>query len=349
MYKRHIKVEETNQSRIVVISDLHGGLGLLEKLLLKVGLTPDDHLVILGDFLQRGYQNEETLEKMIQLSKRDKTYILSGNHEHYLCSLLEEQHLDRLDYHMNHIHYGCIIREWIRTSLIGYDGLPELQNMIKSLYKKDLSFLEALPYSLEIGSHLFVHGGINNTLENSTAWDLLSTPSFLYNGHAHPGMVIVGHWPVQNYKKDSLSGEIIIDYEKKIICIDGGYGVKSSGQINALVIDEIYQCYAIDALDQVTMKNDVIGVDGPIVKLDYDDKKFKVLTKQPNFSEAMKISTEETFLMINDYLNHDFDDYISHFISCEKGEVAGLVKSCKDYSLIKLNGHVGWMNNQNII
>ena len=67
------------QKRAVCISDIHGHLELFEKLLDKVGYTPDDTLVLLGDLFLKGPRLHDTLGRLIELSHSPNVHILRGN------------------------------------------------------------------------------------------------------------------------------------------------------------------------------------------------------------------------------------------------------------------------------
>lgn len=334
-------------SRIIVISDIHGGIDLFDKLLEKVNYTKKDYLIILGDFIQRGYQNIETLERMIDLSKEEKVYILSGNHEHYLCSILEPKYIERLAYHLENIHYGCLIREWMTTDMHDMQ-LERLQETLKKDNKEMLDFLRNLPYALELNDHLFVHGGLNRPYKASSAWDLLSSAEFLKKEHDYSYPVVVGHWPVQNYKEASLSGYPIFDFDKNIIAIDGGYGVKESGQINALIIEEGYSVTSIDNLRQGRLSRDIELNEQVVVKLDYLDKAFEVLEKREEFSLVQKKSTQEQFLLKNELLEGNFGDYISRMIHGKKDQAIGIINQYGNYYLVKCQEKIGWVRKSDV-
>lgn len=330
-------------SRIIAISDIHGGCHLLERVLKEVSLTPDDCLVIMGDFIQRGPCNINTLEMIKSLSIRPNTIVLSGNHEHYIQSLLKIEYVKQLDYHLNHIHYGCIIREWIHKYKIKYNTLEDLQGQLSEHCKDDLMFLRNLPKYFIKDQHIFVHAGVNGNLSESSDWDLLTTPEFYLKSHQEDHTIVVGHWPVQNYKKASLSGDYLHDKEKRIIAIDGGYGVKSHGQLNALIVDEGYECIVVDDLEEIHFTQSFEPENHDIVKLDYDDQEFRIIKKETPFSIVEKNSTNEKFKIINDFLEGDFEDYISLFLSVNQRDTGKYIKSVGGYSLIKLNGQVGWV------
>lgn len=335
-------------SRIIVISDIHGGLKLFNQLLMNVEYSQDDYLIILGDFIQRGYQNIDTLNRIMTLSKHEKVIVVSGNHEHYLHSILERRYIDRFTYHLEHINYGCILREWINSEMHKLD-MEKLQDILKVENHNALEFLRNLPYAVELNNHLFVHGGLNADYMESDTWELLSSSEFLLKKHNYPKMVVVGHWPVQNYKQNSLSGYPIFDFEHRIISIDGGYGVKSSGQLNALIIASDYQVASIDSLEKKRLKVTIEKSSDSIVKLDYLDKKFKLLEKGEAFSLVEKSSTGQIFKMKNEFLNFNFEDYISTMISGQENTEVGIIQTYGKYYLVKCSNEIGWVKKDDVM
>ncbi len=341
--------------RLVVVSDIHGGIDLFEELLVGVNLEDEDYLIVIGDFLQRGYSNRSILDKMISLSKRPRTYILSGNHEHYLVSLLEKKYIDRFRYHLNEINYGCILDEWIKESKFDINDYEELQNKIKKRYKSELDFLRNLPHALKINNHIFVHSGIEDIDEwkDSSVRSLLSTERFLDKKHRNSAFVVVGHWPIFNYSKDSLNGNILIDEDKRIIAIDGGYGVKTTGQLNALLInyngDYSYEKKAFDNSRLVKVLEDIETVNHSVVKLDWFDSEYELLEKRNEFSLCKKLSTNEEFLLKNEFIKYQdgkysiMDDYVSLFLNLKCLDEVGLIEYYGEYALVRYKGEVGWV------
>jgi len=65
--------------RTICISDIHGHLDLLVNLLQKIQFSPDDILLLLGDFYTKGPQGEETLKYVIELSQKSNVHALRGN------------------------------------------------------------------------------------------------------------------------------------------------------------------------------------------------------------------------------------------------------------------------------
>lgn len=69
-------------SRTIAISDIHGCFLTLEKLLHNIDYQPTDHLLILGDLIDRGPRSKEVLDFFLSIqAKGQRLTILRGNHE----------------------------------------------------------------------------------------------------------------------------------------------------------------------------------------------------------------------------------------------------------------------------
>jgi len=69
----------SKDKRVICISDIHGHLDLLIGLLDKIKFSPDDILLLLGDFYTKGPKGEETLAYVIELSQKTNVHALRGN------------------------------------------------------------------------------------------------------------------------------------------------------------------------------------------------------------------------------------------------------------------------------
>ncbi|MDF2454379.1 MAG: pphA [Cytophagaceae bacterium] len=79
-------------SRTIVISDIHGCFLTLEKLLYKIDYNPTDHLVIVGDLIDRGPRTKEVLDLFLSIqSKGQSLTLLRGNHEVMLLDALRDR------------------------------------------------------------------------------------------------------------------------------------------------------------------------------------------------------------------------------------------------------------------
>lgn len=67
------------KKRIISISDIHGNIDMLIALLEKIKFSPNDILILLGDFYTKGPKGRETLEYIIDLCQKDNVYAIRGN------------------------------------------------------------------------------------------------------------------------------------------------------------------------------------------------------------------------------------------------------------------------------
>ena len=233
--------------RILVISDIHGNLVYLKGLLDKLALRRSDHLVLLGDIVEKGPENLATLRYILSLRECCDLHTVLGNcdfwhiwvdgcdaawDERTLSHLLRQKHSGRR---------GLILemcRE-IGHNLTETSELPTLKASLREAFAAEFDLLRAMPFALETENYTFVHGGIpaGQTLESAGPWKCMKVDRF---ADTHPRMdkwTVVGHTPVCLYGKDILSAAPIIDREARLISIDGGCVLKDDGQLNALVIE----------------------------------------------------------------------------------------------------------------
>ena len=75
--------------KLYAISDIHGCYDQLIRLLdLLPTLGPEDKLIFLGDYIDRGPKSYEVIQHLLQLPK-ESTIFLKGNHEDLLIEYIE--------------------------------------------------------------------------------------------------------------------------------------------------------------------------------------------------------------------------------------------------------------------
>jgi serine/threonine protein phosphatase 1 len=72
------------------IGDIHGHLMALEKLMETVPFSPDDRIVFLGDYVDKGPDVRGVLELLCDFADRPNTVFLRGNHD----QMLVDAHVD---------------------------------------------------------------------------------------------------------------------------------------------------------------------------------------------------------------------------------------------------------------
>src|SRR4051812_9682650 len=70
-----------NRSRTIAIGDIHGCDAALAALVAAIAPQPNDTLVVLGDFVDRGPNTRGVIDQLIELSQRCRLVTLLGNHE----------------------------------------------------------------------------------------------------------------------------------------------------------------------------------------------------------------------------------------------------------------------------
>jgi serine/threonine protein phosphatase 1 len=82
--------------RLLAIGDIHGCSRALDALLMAVKLAPDDRLVLLGDYIDRGPDSRGVVERVLALHATYQVVALRGNHE--LMMLAARGSLDSLQF-----------------------------------------------------------------------------------------------------------------------------------------------------------------------------------------------------------------------------------------------------------
>lgn len=245
MYKmteeKHIKLSLGSDYKMVVISDIHGHLSTFKNLLREVNLKEEDYLVILGDFINRGPESLAVLNEIVSLLKRPNTYILKGNHEKFLTSYVQsEKDFPELLTFLQERPYEVLFHdmaEQLKFDIWACQSPEDFRQKLLCTYSFEIDFMEQLPILLETESFIFVHGGYEKQFsieidENK----YLKYDFFNERSPVQEKTVIVGHWPACNLRSDSLSNTPFFNVEKNIITIDGGLGVKDTGQLNAFIM-----------------------------------------------------------------------------------------------------------------
>ncbi|WP_126557499.1 metallophosphoesterase family protein [Dictyobacter kobayashii] len=81
------EIENTEQSNTntynsYAIGDIHGEVTLLKRLLASLPLRPEDHLIFLGDYVDRGEDSIEVIRTLKELPEQyEHCFFLRGNHE----------------------------------------------------------------------------------------------------------------------------------------------------------------------------------------------------------------------------------------------------------------------------
>lgn len=213
--------------RLLAISDIHGCLEEFNELIDEIKLTKKDNLVILGDVIDRGPHNVDTVFRIMELKANGYDIVnIMGNHEEiFLNAIKMYKSIEELycSPYMNMLsHNGTI------NSLIEYFNLSKQEKV-----KLKLELLSYRNY-YKINNFLFVHAGVesNVDLEKQTLENMM----WIRNGfvdkesHGFPYTVIFGHTPTSSlntnkeFKIWRMNDKIGIDcgcvFGGKLACLD---------------------------------------------------------------------------------------------------------------------------------
>jgi predicted phosphodiesterase len=167
--------------RTIVVGDIHGCYDELMALLEKANFSESDRVVSVGDLIAKGPKNREVLQ-VFMTDSRFSTVI--GNHDLQLR------------------------RRWSGEDVDLKPAQKETHKELKGERDAYTSFLNRLPFMIDLGTHLVVHAGLRPGVElhSQTTGDLTKirtlggdreseegTPWYhVYHGEK---IVLFGHWP----------------------------------------------------------------------------------------------------------------------------------------------------------
>lgn len=175
--------------RTIVVGDIHGCYDELVALLDRVGLCAADRVVAVGDLITKGERSRDVLD----LFSRDPRFAaVVGNHD------------------------LALLRYWQGEEVVLKPAQERTRKELNADKKRYTAYLAALPYLIDLGTHLVVHAGVRPgvTQAAQTRADLTELRTLgpdrtsreglpwyaLYNG---PQTVLFGHWPARTPRRAS--------------------------------------------------------------------------------------------------------------------------------------------------
>lgn len=206
-----------NEDRTFAIGDVHGCYDELKRLIGAIKPTPNDTLIFLGDYIDRGIDSSAVLDFIIELSSHCNVIALKGNHESMMQSAFLERDEDIRDkWAFNWLRNGA--HETLQSYGLGLDCFDD-KELLPIKVKEHLNFINSMPTYHITDTHIFVHATPrpNIDIDKQDEMDLLwrregRTEQQLGYDHISGKTVISGHTAQANGKPKSLSdNNIIID------------------------------------------------------------------------------------------------------------------------------------------
>ncbi|MEZ5941145.1 MAG: metallophosphoesterase family protein [Planctomycetaceae bacterium] len=85
---------KTETGRLIAIGDIHGHAAALESVLAAIAPEPNDTVVTLGDYVNRGPESRRVLDLLIDLSNRCQLIPILGNHEEMMLDSRNDPHAE---------------------------------------------------------------------------------------------------------------------------------------------------------------------------------------------------------------------------------------------------------------
>ena len=342
--------------RILVISDVHGNLPYLRGLLEKLRFNADDILIFAGDLLEKGPQSLETLRYVAALAETHTVYAVSGNCDWWVPLMYEVGTVEDNLWYINNKPF-CLARQMCAEQ--GIAVTPEMdylamRDTLAARYPKEFAFLRAMPEVLETPHFTVVHGGLpEGAPETWDAWACMKYDHFMTTPRRFDKWVIVGHWPVMLYHENIVDANPIVDYEKKIVSIDGGCVLKDDGQLNALVIprdgSEAFSFVAYDPFPTAVVCAEQ-AASARSYYIRWGDAQVRVLSRGAEFSRVRHLRTGYEMDALTKYLYDDDDgsgvctinDSTDYVLPLRPGDVVSVVEETSRGCLVKHKGVSGW-------
>lgn len=370
-------IEAEPGQRLLVASDIHGHLNRLVQLLKKLNYDGDDILIIVGDLIDKGPESLRVVQYVMDLCRQHPVYVSMGNVEQYRLQMLWRamQAGDPSDTCVRelveYLHWSaevwgsCLFQEMlsdigVSVSQITSENVVKYMNLVQEHFREELDFLRSRPVIMTAGDYLFVHGGVPtedlSALEGSPAVQYLKNDNFRNQGYSFSRYTVVtGHWPTFLYRPDEENGSPLFDRERRILCIDGGCGLKFAGQLNGIMIpgcsagmEEIsWTCYddfpVVTALN--AQKSEAAGI-----HIQYFDNVVEMLEENGDMASVRQLSTGKKFDVPLKFLTHwnqdgrlRCGDYCDAKPEVEPGEKLSLILEAGGKYYVKNRlGKIGW-------
>ncbi|HET6247116.1 MAG TPA: metallophosphoesterase family protein [Tepidisphaeraceae bacterium] len=207
----------TPPPRTLVIGDVHGCLRQLDALLFSIAPTADDHLVFLGDLIDRGPDSAGVMKTVLRLPVSHRVTVIKGNHEQMM-----------LDARESHDKFSDWLRNGGDATLKSYGGV---RGTLRDVPSEHWKFLEtALVDYLETDTHLFVHANAypDMAMDEQPDYMLRWERCDRILPHVSGKTIVCGHTPQKSGRAMNRGYAICIDTHacggKFLTCLDAGTG-----------------------------------------------------------------------------------------------------------------------------
>ena len=344
--------------RILITSDLHGGLEVFKDVLNKASYTSEDYLFILGDIIEKGPNSLDTLHYVMELVKNHRTFVLMGNNDTIAFDIVNDENIDYLYYYVsNRSSIYKDMADALGIMLTSETNYYEVNKLLLENFKEELEFLLNLPHIIETDRFIFAHAGIENfdELSQNNPLKVMKTDVFMDNCQISPKLCFVGHYPTLAYAYKIADCSPKRNFQKRIISIDGGYAVKSEGQINLLAIESEQNVnidyFYSDNLDEYMVIENQDGSNDCSLVI-WNREKIEVIEEKSDsymclIDSKVKLEIPKEFIYKLNGIYYCCD-YTNYILPLQRGDIVRLVQNYGQKCLVKKGPIIGWVETKKI-
>lgn len=183
--------------RTLAIGDIHGCLRALDLLLKTLRPGPQDLVVTLGDYVDRGPDSRGVVERLIELSASTNLISLRGNHEAMMLAARRDAELER---------------EWRRVG--GRETLASYGGSLEDVPEAHWKFFEETCVDFwEGATHFFVHANayaglpLEEQPEFMLLWEKFGSPA----PHISGKVMVCGHTAQKSGRPLDIGHAVCLD------------------------------------------------------------------------------------------------------------------------------------------
>lgn len=172
---------------LIAIGDIHGCAKTLEALVERIDPTEDDHLVFVGDYIDRGPDSKRVIDYLLELKEDVECTFLRGNHEALMLG-----YLDAGAFNLWRVNGGiATLQSYVE------DGMDDIE--IPDHHEE---FVRETKMYYENEDYLFVHAGLKADVSVEDNLEQFDEEVFLWershlesDDFAWEKTVVCGHTP----------------------------------------------------------------------------------------------------------------------------------------------------------
>jgi len=195
--------------RYLAVSDIHGCSRALQALAQCAAFTPDDVVITLGDYVNRGPDTRGVIDWLLQYRERGNLIALRGNHDIMLLEARDSE-----------LALKTLLEVGGQATFDSY-APPGMPGKLADIPDEHWQFLAATERYYEIDTHFFVHANAAPDLPLDEQPDFMLFWERFHHPPPHQSgkIMICGHTSQKSFRPVYLRHAICIDTR----CYDGGW------------------------------------------------------------------------------------------------------------------------------